>query len=102
MQIAGEAFLISATPNAHGIFGPHTESMRKVFCQELSVGRTEMYAAMTQGLQPELVLRLTHDFEYQGECAVQYNGIRYDIIRTYRTTMDGIELTLQRSNADYV
>ena len=100
MRIAGECFLIRDDPNSHGVFAAKTETMRRVFCTALSVGRTEAYIAMGQGLQPEIILRLEHDFEYQDEKAVQYNGIRYDIIRTYRTDPDGIELTLQRSNRD--
>lgn len=100
MLTAGEAYLIRSDPNAHGIYGARQESMRKVFCTAQSVRMSEMYSAMSQGLQPEIVLRLEHDFEYQNERACQYNGIRYDIIRTYRTVPDGIELTLQRSNAD--
>ena len=48
------------------------------------------------GLNPEMKVILSHDFEYQGESLCEVKGIRYRIIRTYATETDGIELTLQR------
>ena len=72
-------------------------SERTVFCTIRSVGMNENYAALTHGLHPELVFVLTQDFEYQGEQRCKCGGVYYDIIRTYVTETDGIELTVQRS-----
>jgi len=99
MLTAGECYLVADDPEAHGAFGKHTEIHRKVFCTEYSVGRTEMLASRSQGLQPECVLYLTQAFEYHEEQRVIYKNHMYEIIRTYKTPTDGIELTIQRSNA---
>lgn len=90
--------LIGHNPETHGAFATFTEVRRNVYVTALSVGRTEMYHAMAQGLQPEYVFRLEHDFEYHKEPECEYNGIRYKVIRAYKTQTDGIELTVQRDN----
>lgn len=95
---AGELYLISEDPEAHGVFDDHARTERMVYCTIRSVGRTEMYAAMSSGHEPNYVFALAHDFEYQGEKICKYEGIEYRIIRTYRTEADGIELTVERSN----
>ena len=61
-----------------------------------SVGQTEVYQANAAGLNPELKIFLAHDFEYEGERLCEIGGQRFDILRTYVTETDGIELTLQR------
>lgn len=88
--------LIAESPEAHGVFETHTETQRQVFCTVRSVGMREAYEAKAIGLSPEYVLILAHDFEYQGEKECEFGGMRYDIIRTYITESDGIELTIQR------
>lgn len=49
---------------------------------------------------PEIVFRLSHDFEYQGEKVAMYNDVEYNIDRTYISDQDWIELTCSRRNAD--
>lgn len=80
-----------------GVNDSPLESERTVFCTVRSVGMRENYEALAHGLHPELVFVLTQDFEYQGEQRCRYNGVYYDIIRTYVTEADGIELTAQRA-----
>lgn len=94
--------LIGESPKAHGIFDPPTETGRTVYCTVKSIGQTEAYQARGIGLNPELKLVLAHDFEYKGEKRCVFEGIRYEILRTYVTETDGIELTVQRAegNAD--
>ena len=88
--------LIAVSPEAAGVGTEPTESTRDVYCTVRSIGQQEAYLAMGQGLNPELKVILAHDFEYGGERLCSLDGVRYDILRTYITKTDGIELTLQR------
>jgi SPP1 family predicted phage head-tail adaptor len=88
--------LITVSPEAAGVGTEPTEVKRSVFCTIRSIGQQEAYLAMGQGLNPEMKVILAHDFEYEGERLCEIGGVRYDILRTYVTETDGIELTLQR------
>ena len=90
--------LISDIPEARGRFEDHSEIGRVVYCTVKSVGMREAYEAMSHGFRPEWVFVLTHSFEYNGERVCEYNGIRYNIIRTYVNEADGIEITVERGN----
>ncbi len=89
-----------ATPR--GVNDQPVESERTVYCTVKSVGMRESYEAMAHGLHPEVVFCLTQDFEYQGEKLCLWNGVYYDIVRTYVTEEDGIELTAQRASRQVV
>ena len=89
--------LITVSPEAAGVGTEPLESTRTVYCTVKSIGQQEAYLAMGQGLNPELKVILAHDFEYEGERLCEMDGVRYDILRTYVTETDGIELTLQRA-----
>jgi len=88
--------LITVSPEAAGVGTEPTETRRTVFCTIRSIGQQEAYLALGQGLNPELKVILAHDFEYEGERLCEMDGVRYDILRTYVTEEDTIELTLQR------
>ena len=92
--------LIADDPAAHGIFDDHEEHERQVYCTVRSVGMREAYEAMGHGLHPEWVFVLTHSFEYQGEKTCVFKGVRYNVIRTFVTEADGIEITVERGNQD--
>ena len=96
MMKASVAVLIGESPEARGVLDEATESRRTVYCTVKSIGQQEAYLAMGQGLNPELKVVLAHDFESEGEGLCELDGIRYQILRTYITEVDGIELTLQR------
>lgn len=96
MMRAGIATLISVSPEAEGVGIDPAESTRDVYCTARSIGMKEAYQAMATGLNPEIKIVLAHDFEYQDEPLLEYEGRRYKIIRTYITEADGIELTCQR------
>ena len=93
---AGTVTLIRESPGAHGVGTDPDEIRRKVYCTVKSIGMQEAYQAMGIGLNPELKVILSHDFEYQGEETCELRGQRYKVLRTYVTEADGIELTLQR------
>ena len=90
--------LISDTPEAHGRFETFEPAERQVFCTVRSVGMRETYEALSHGLHPEWVFELTHAFEYQGEKRCVFQGVQYNVIRTYVTQTDGIEITVERGN----
>ena len=96
MMKANVVDLITVSPEAGGVGTEPTETKRTVFCTVKSIGQQEAYLAMGQGLNPELKVVLAHDFEYEGEDLCELEGVRYQILRTYITEVDGIELTLQR------
>lgn len=85
----------------HGVLDTPQETKRQVFCAVDSVNRTEYYRALQYDLHPEVVFILSDYAEYQGESICEWNGIRYDIIRTY---VDGlkVELTCERSKTQPV
>lgn len=66
---------------------------REVFAGVQSVGYKEFYEAATVGLKPEIKFILQDYEDYEGEKELAYNGIRYQIIRSYRTQNNMIELT---------
>lgn len=89
--------LISEDPAAHGVFDEAEASGRYVLCTVRSASYRDIAAAGTDGLRPELVFRLAHDFEYQDEHICEYKGRRYNIDRVYFTDdQDWIELTCSR------
>ena len=96
MMRANAVDLIQVSPEAGGVGTDPAETKRTVYCTVKSIGQQEAYLAMGQGLNPELKVVLAHDFEYEGEGLCELDGVRYEILRTYITETDGIELTLQR------
>lgn len=96
---ADVVILITESPEAHGVYDQGTDTRRTALCSVKSVGMSETYKAMSQGLTPEYVLILSAREEYQGERRCEYDGIEYDIIRSYVTDADTVELTIQRRGA---
>lgn len=101
-------YLIAENPEAHGIFDPPTETRRMVYCQVLSVGRTEYWRAKDNGMHPQYIFRLSDAIEYGGEKIAEYNGKRYRIIRAYvqngesakYADSNAIELTAEEVTVD--
>lgn len=91
--------LISENPAAHGVFDTTSETSRQVFCSVRSVGMTEAYTALSNGLNPQFVFVLSDYADYQGEKICSYNGKRYRIVRTYRNNQQ-IELTVEEATHD--
>ena len=96
MMKANVVDLIMESPYAGGVGTEPSETKRTVYCTVKSIGMQEAYQAMGIGLNPELKVILAHDFEYGGERKCKLGGVPYNILRTYITETDGIELTLQR------
>jgi SPP1 family predicted phage head-tail adaptor len=56
-----------------------------VYAEIRSIGQNEFYQAQTSGLKPELKFRITDHMDYQGQKYLVHEGVRYTILRTYRT-----------------
>lgn len=91
-------WLITETAGTRGVHDSVTETARMVYCTVRSVSRSEYYNALNAGIQPEVVFVLALSDEYQGERALRYHDQRYEVIRSYVTESDGIEITARRSD----
>lgn len=101
MMLDATAKLIAVTYT--GTLGTmtRTETPTTIYCQVGSVNRTEYYAAYNSGFRPEY--RVTTDpVNYSGQGIVDLDlaegTVRCDIYRTYRKSMDVLELWCVRKN----
>ncbi len=101
-----ELTLISYTTTKDEIGNPIKTPIREmVLCKVRSIGSTEYYNAQVSNLKPELKFIL-HSFEYKNQREVEFEGNKYQVIRTYKgDTVDRsdnalsgeeIELTCER------
>jgi hypothetical protein len=97
MVRADVIYLVKRIPENGGVFDDYEETRRMVYCTIHSVGMREAYEAMGHGLNPEVVFELSDYAEYLGEKIVVWQGVRYDVIRTY-VKGQKIEITVQRSD----
>ena len=82
MEYTEELKLILLTPTQDELGNiVNTETKTEVLAKRNAVGTKEFYSAMAVGLQPtaELQIRRTN---YSNETEVEYEGIRYSVIRT--------------------
>jgi len=68
---------------------------RKILCGIKSIVRNEFYAAAQTGLKPEITF-IVHNFEYNGEKEVEFEGQKYRVIRTYLASSEEIELVCEK------
>ena len=61
------------------------ETSRDVFCELKSIGQSEFYQAQTNGMKPEIKFVIADYLDYQNEEIIVYDGMKYKILRTYRT-----------------
>ena len=94
--MSGILILIKDIPTAGGVFDTPTTQEVQVEASVKSVGYREVYEAMGHGLNPEKVFVLPYAYMYHDEKRCRFCGVEYDIIRTYETESNGIELTVQR------
>jgi SPP1 family predicted phage head-tail adaptor len=69
-----------------------SETTLTVWADIGSVGRSEFYNALQNGLKPSMVATIKA-FEYSGQKHVSYGGKRYKVERTYQTNNENLELT---------
>ncbi|WJQ14581.1 phage head closure protein [Geobacillus stearothermophilus] len=71
------------------------ETRKTVLCNVKSVSRSEFYSAATAGLRPSIVF-VIHGYEYDGEQEVEFESVKYRVIRTYSVSFEEVELTCER------
>lgn len=75
--------LIGEDPSAHGVFDVPDNIQNEVFAEVMSASQNEFYRARENGLEPELVFKLTDYGDYNGEKILVYDDKRWRVIRTY-------------------
>lgn len=73
-----------------------TIGKKEVFAQVRSVGMKESYEALAVGLKPELTFVLADYYDYDGQEFIEYNSVRYRVLRTYRKTSNELEIVVTR------
>ena len=99
MMRADVITLVSEDPSSHGVYETYTPTNTEVFAEVRSVGMRESYEALSIGLHPEIVFRLSVADDYDDQRQVIWNNVTYKVIRTY-VSGDGIELTCERMTGD--
>ena len=96
-----ELTLIQQTTTYDDIGNPiESDNKINVLCGVKSIGRTEFYNAAANGLKPSYIF-VVHPYEYDGETYVEFSEdespkVRYKVIKTYKPTMEELELTCEK------
>ena len=72
------------------------ETKKDILCGLKSIGRNEFYSAAATGLKPEITF-IVHAYEYSGQRKVEFEGVPYNVIRTYEPSFEELELTCERT-----
>lgn len=65
----------------------------RVYAEIKSISQSEFYQAQTSGQKPEMKFIITDYLDYQGQKYLIHEGVRYGILRTYRTGRNELEIT---------
>lgn len=78
--------------------GDRVESVTKkeIFAQVRSIGMKEKYEALNVGLKPELTFVIADYYDYDDQEHIEYNSIRYKVLRTYRKNTNELEIVVTR------
>lgn len=68
------------------------ESTSDVFAKAMSIGQNEFYQAAASGLKPTIKFVIADFWDYADQKEIIYNGIKYNVLRTYRTG-NALEIT---------
>lgn len=96
METMGSCVLISFDPDAHEAGADPVAQRTEVKCTEKSVGLTEAYQAMGQGLNPEKRILIPYERDYDGQRELEYQGKRWKVLRVAGGEYNGVLLTIQR------
>ena len=97
-----EVTLISVLDAPNALGDAIAKEIRRVsYAQIVSPYMKETYEALAHGLKPEFVVVLPSWYDdYHGERQLEYNGVRYNIIRAYRAKDLSCELTVTKVKAN--
>ena len=82
--------------NARGVFDTPRVERREVYVSVRSVWMNEAYTALAHGFTPDMTLVISNPEDYDYERRLEFEGLEYDVIRTYINASEGVELTCQR------
>ena len=91
--------LLGESPAAHGVFEAPDESENEVFAEVLTASQNEFYRARQNGLEPDLVFKLTDYGDYNGEKVLVYDEKRMRVIRTY-IQEEALFIVAEKATAD--
>ena len=94
-----EVDLVKESTAARGVHDSAAETLRRLLCEVRSVTRSEFYSALAIGIKPQVILKLSLAEDYENEHQCIFEGMRYEILRTYETNDGGIELTVRQVDA---
>lgn len=67
---------------------------KTIFANKKSISQSEFYEAEKLGLKPRFRFEI-YDIEYNNELLARYDNKEYKILKTYKNSVDKIELTLE-------
>lgn len=79
--------------NSNGFPNDLTETPITVFCNKKSVGYSEFFKSQQAGIQVDFKVDV-HTADYDGQQLAEFEGKRYQILKTYGIDDDTVELTL--------
>ena len=71
-----------------------TKEYKTIFAKKKSISQSEFYEAEKLGLKPSFRFEI-YNIEYNNELFARYEGREYKVLKTYKNSMDKIELTLE-------
>lgn len=75
------------------------ESSAIVLCGVKSVTRAEFWGSAQTNMKPEIVFEV-YPYDYDGETIVEFAGVRYSVIRSFRNNHERMELVCERKVRD--
>ena len=73
-----------------------TETRKEVFAKVKSIGMKETYESMAVGLKPEYTFVLADYYDYDNQQDVEYGGVKYKVLRTYKKDTNELEIVVTR------
>lgn len=67
----------------------------EVWADRKSVTRAEYYQASQSGIKADIIFTIPA-IDYEGQSVIECDGKLYDVVRTYQTELDHIDLTCTR------
>lgn len=79
--------------DAAGFPNSPTEELTTIFCNKKNVGYAEYFKSQQAGATASLKVEV-HTVDYDGQMLAEFEGKRYNILKTYEIDDDTTELTL--------
>ncbi len=76
-----------------------SETAATVLCGVKSVTRAEFWGSAQTDMQPEIVFEV-YPYDYDGETLVEFDGVRYSVIRSSKNNHERMELICERKVRD--